>query len=231
MSNIFVSDRKIELSAKCFRVRSTNGHKNQHPTVPATIKLNIANGFPKIPKSFWLSFEATMSRNARVIMSVIRTRTLQEVFEESKMVISQLTEEEILEFKEAFLLFDKDGNGTISIKELGIAMRALGQNPTEQQIMEIIHDVDLDGNGQVEFPEFCVMMKRIMKETDSEMIREAFKIFDRDGNGVITANEFRLFMTNMGMCFEEFEVEEMMNEVDCDGNGEIDYEEFVKIFS
>lgn len=47
-------------------------------------------------------------------------------------MIRQLTEEEIEEFKEAFLLFDKDGNGTISTKELGIAMRALGQNPTEQ---------------------------------------------------------------------------------------------------
>ncbi|EFO98290.1 hypothetical protein CRE_26030 [Caenorhabditis remanei] len=107
MSNIFVSDRKIELSAKCFRVASTKGHKSQHPTVPETIKFNITHGFPKIPKSFWLSFEATMSRNTRVIMSVMRTRTLQEVFEESKLVISQLTEEEIYEFKEAFQLFDK----------------------------------------------------------------------------------------------------------------------------
>lgn len=43
----------------------------------------------------------------KVIMSIMRTRTLQEVFEESKLVISQLTEEEIHEFKEAFLLFDK----------------------------------------------------------------------------------------------------------------------------
>lgn len=66
MSNIFVSDRKIELSAKCFRVSSTKGHKGQqihHPTVPETIKFNITHGFPKLPKSFWLSFEATMSRN------------------------------------------------------------------------------------------------------------------------------------------------------------------------
>ncbi|CAB3406033.1 unnamed protein product [Caenorhabditis bovis] len=233
MSNIFVFDDKIELAEHCFREanksrRSSSKCQHRNKSI-INLPWRLAIKIPKIPK--FLSFDARMSRNARVIMSVIRTRTLQEVFEESKMVISQLTEEEILEFKEAFLLFDKDGNGTISIKELGVAMRALGQNPTEQQMLEIIQDVDLDGNGQVEFPEFCVMMKRIMKDTDREMIREAFKVFDRDGNGVITAQEFKIFMINMGMCFDEAEVEEMMREVDCDGNGEIDYEEFVKIFT
>lgn len=44
----------------------------------------------------------------------------------------QLSVEEIEEFREAFNVFDKDGSGTISSKELGIAMRTLGQNPTEQ---------------------------------------------------------------------------------------------------
>lgn len=46
----------------------------------------------------------------------------------------KLTLEEIDEFREAFMMFDKDGNGTISTKELGVAMRSLGQNPTEQVI-------------------------------------------------------------------------------------------------
>jgi hypothetical protein len=34
----------------------------------------------------------------------------------------------IAEFKEAFSLFDKDGDGTITTKELGTVMRSLGQN-------------------------------------------------------------------------------------------------------
>jgi len=34
-----------------------------------------------------------------------------------------LTEEQIAEFKEAFSLFDKDGDGTITTKELGTVMR------------------------------------------------------------------------------------------------------------
>ena len=39
----------------------------------------------------------------------------------------QLTEEQIAEFKEAFSLFDKDGDGTITTKELGTVMRSLGE--------------------------------------------------------------------------------------------------------
>lgn len=48
----------------------------------------------------------------------------------------QLTEEQIAEFKEAFSLFDKDGDGTITTKELGTVMRSLGQNPTEAELQD-----------------------------------------------------------------------------------------------
>ena len=40
-------------------------------------------------------------------------------------------EEEIENYKEAFLEFDKDGSGNISMMELGTVMRTLGENPTE----------------------------------------------------------------------------------------------------
>ena len=51
----------------------------------------------------------------------------------------------ISEYRQAFAMFDKDGDGTISTKELGIVMRSLGQNPTEQELQEIINEVDIDG--------------------------------------------------------------------------------------
>ena len=96
----------------------------------------------------------------------------------------QLTEEQIAEFKEAFSLFDKDGDGTITTKELGTVMRSLGQNPTEAELQDMINEVDADGNGTIDFPEFLTMMARKMKDTDSEEeIREAFRVFDKDGNG------------------------------------------------
>lgn len=140
----------------------------------------------------------------------------------------QLTEEQIAEFKEAFSLFDKDGDGTITTKELGTVMRSLGQNPTEAELQDMINEVDADGNGTIDFPEFLTLMARKMKDTDSEEeLIEAFKVFDRDGNGLISAAELRHVMTNLGEKLTDEEVDEMIREADIDGDGQINYEEFV----
>ncbi|KAF5833502.1 calmodulin-like protein [Dunaliella salina] len=142
----------------------------------------------------------------------------------------QLTEDQIAEFKEAFALFDKDGDGTITTKELGTVMRSLGQNPTEAELQDMINEVDADGNGTIDFPEFLMLMARKMKETDQEEeLREAFKVFDRDGNGYISAAELRHVMTNLGEKLSEQEVEEMIREADVDNDGQVNYDEFVNM--
>ncbi|OWK15890.1 hypothetical protein Celaphus_00004639 [Cervus elaphus hippelaphus] len=130
----------------------------------------------------------------------------------------QLTEEQIAEFKEAFSLFDKDGDGTITTKELGTVMRSLGQNPTEAELQDMINEVDADGNGTIDFPEFLTMMARKMKDTDSEEeIREAFQL--------------RHVMTNLGEKLTDEEVDEMIREADIDGDGQVNYEEFVQMMT
>merc|ERR1719402_726204 len=96
------------------------------------------------------------------------------------------------ELKEAFDEFDKDGSGAISSKELLGVMRAMGQNPTEDELNSLVMEVDLDGNGTIEFPEFLEMMKQKATEEDQEEeLKEAFKIFDRRRNGFITLKELR----------------------------------------
>eukprot|EP00828_Plagiopyla_frontata_P003878 TRINITY_DN112_c0_g1_i1.p1 TRINITY_DN112_c0_g1~~TRINITY_DN112_c0_g1_i1.p1 ORF type:complete len:225 (-),score=52.66 TRINITY_DN112_c0_g1_i1:190-864(-) len=151
------------------------------------------------------------------------------ILSKSKMA-DQLTEEQIAEFKEAFSLFDKDGDGTITTKELGTVMRSLGQNPTEAELQDMINEVDADGNGTIDFPEFLSLMARKMKDTDTEEeLIEAFKVFDRDGNGLISAAELRHVMTNLGEKLTDEEVDEMIREADIDGDGQINYEEFVRM--
>nr|BAW98169.1 luminescent protein GeNL(Ca2+)-520 [synthetic construct] len=144
----------------------------------------------------------------------------------------QLTEEQIAEFKEAFSLFDKDGDGTITTRELGTVMRSLGQNPTEAELQDMINEVDADGNGTIYFPEFLTMMARKMKDTDSEEeIREAFRVFDKDGNGYISAAQLRHVMTNLGVKLTDEEVDEMIREADIDGDGQVNYEEFEQMMT
>lgn len=50
-----------------------------------------------------------------------------------------------LEYREAFQLFDKDGGGTISTKELKQVFEALGQHPSEEDVQSMISEVDQDG--------------------------------------------------------------------------------------
>ena len=131
--------------------------------------------------------------------------------------------------KEAFALFDKNGDGTITVAELGVVMNNLGQNPTPTELQDMINEVDVDGNGTLEFEEFCQLMARQTKETGQEdELKERFKLFDRDGNGFIDRDELRTVMQQLGEKLSEDEIEEMIEDADKDGDGQIDYNEFVK---
>lgn len=150
----------------------------------------------------------------------------------SKSNANQLKREQIMEFKEAFSLFDKDGDGTITTKELGTVMRALGQNPTERELTDMINEVDADGNGSLDFPEFLTMMVRKMKDTSAYAeIEEAFKVFDTNGNGLISAAELRYFMTKHGeMKMNDEEVDEMIKEANF-VNGHLDFNGFLQLLA
>lgn len=62
------------------------------------------------------------------------------------------------EARKIFMMFDKDGGGTIDAGELGDALRQMGQKVTDEEVAKMIADVDDDGTGEIEFPEFCAMM-------------------------------------------------------------------------
>ncbi|KAJ2310779.1 hypothetical protein IWW54_003007 [Coemansia sp. RSA 2705] len=142
-------------------------------------------------------------------------------------------EQHIKELRDAFAIFDTDNNGEISREELGVLMRSLSHNPTEEEITDMINEVDENGDGKIDFSEFIAMMARqpMSAEGPESEIMEAFRVFDKNGDGVISAQELRHVMTSLGEKLTDAEIEEMIREADVDGDGQINYEEFAKMMT
>lgn len=67
------------------------------------------------------------------------------------------TENDLLE---AFKVFDKDQDGSITQDELRSVMTNLGQKLTSQELDEMIKEADTDGDGKINYKEFVKMMVR-----------------------------------------------------------------------
>ncbi|KAF4625665.1 hypothetical protein G7Y89_g12499 [Cudoniella acicularis] len=69
-----------------------------------------------------------------------------------------LSQEEIQILKHEFDQYDQDRGGNITVEEFGRVMKKTGQNPTDEELAQIIKEVDLDGDGTINFDEFIAMM-------------------------------------------------------------------------
>merc|ERR1712048_1348083 len=62
------------------------------------------------------------------------------------------------ELKEAFRIYDKEGNGYISTDVLKEILQELDSKLTNEDLDNIIEEVDEDGSGTLDFDEFMEMM-------------------------------------------------------------------------
>ena len=68
--------------------------------------------------------------------------------------VQKLTEEQRAELKEAFAVFDIDGDAQIEANELKVVLEAIGRKVTMETVQEMIQKVDNDGTGQINYSEF-----------------------------------------------------------------------------
>ncbi|PMD33506.1 EF-hand [Hyaloscypha variabilis F] len=74
------------------------------------------------------------------------------------MAHKSLSTEEIQIFKDLFDSYDADKGGNITVEEFARVMKESGQNPSDEEVQQIIKEVDLDGDGTINFDEFIAMM-------------------------------------------------------------------------
>lgn len=142
----------------------------------------------------------------------------------------ELTDEQKLEIREAFDLFDTDKSGSIDYHELKVAMRALGFDVRKAEVLKLMKEYDRNQTGQIEYPDFVdIMTQKISERDPEEEIKNAFSLFDDDQTGGISVKNLRRVARELGETMSDDELQAMIDEFDRNGDGVIDEAEFLAI--
>jgi calcium-dependent protein kinase len=152
------------------------------------------------------------------------------------MIATQLPRNEIEDLRLYFKSLDKNGDGTISNKELrqGLEMQAKANKFDKLADLEWLMSIDTDGSGSVDYTEFiaAAIDKRIYQRRD--VIWSAFRAFDLDGNGSIDKQELKMVMDASAagaVALPEEKIKALIKDADKDGDGKIDFEEFMAMMT
>ena len=92
------------------------------------------------------------------------------------------SEAQMEEFRAAFAVFDGDDSGSIEAEELGAVLKALGVNPPQAQLDNMMLEADEDGSGEIDFDEFVTLVNKLMqvrRATATTIVRPLLLSCDR----------------------------------------------------
>jgi len=150
------------------------------------------------------------------------------------------------ELREAFALFDADGDGEVTVKELSDIFKKLrAENKIKQsELQALLRASDKDKNGTINFQEFHELWEKLKSygsgsecglvelTQEEKTIREEFDKLDQDGSGFICKSE--MMKTISGCNFlagdREAEAKKCIDDIDVNGDGKISYPEFLMVW-
>jgi len=128
--------------------------------------------------------------------------------------------ETLQRFKENFRLLDTNKDGKLTQQEAGILFRAFGQNPTDEDLSNMLDPLP----ALISFDEFVLFFKKNYRPPISEdVLIQAFQVFDVTDKGVLNVDKFKDVMASLGEPLPVSEIAEIMSEIQVDSNGNFDY--------
>ncbi|CAH2085391.1 unnamed protein product [Euphydryas editha] len=141
-------------------------------------------------------------------------------------VVAELDENKIFELKEAFLLFDLDGDGYIDHNDLCGTFVSLGERVDEQAVKNML----AEASDPLDFDSFVNLLGYKTLELDSEeTLIAALSRWDIDNTGYISEDRIRHDLMTWGDRFTEKEADYALDEaptIQKDGYTFIDYKQF-----
>ncbi|XP_041989250.1 myosin regulatory light chain, smooth muscle [Aricia agestis] len=143
-------------------------------------------------------------------------------------VLAELDENKIFELKEAFLLFDMNGDGCIDFDDLRATLVSLGETIDEEAVKKMM----AEASEPLDFDAFVNLLGYRTLELDSEeTLVEALSRWDTHNTGYISEERIRHDLMTWGDRFTEKEADYALDEapiIKKDGYNFIDYKQFCR---
>lgn len=126
-----------------------------------------------------------------------------------------LTDTQKNEIKMAFDFFDITGSGTIDSKNLKVVLRALGFDPTNDEISKLIKDLRHEEVKQdlskIDFQQFLeIMIVKMSQKDQQEDIDKAYNLFIDPKQGKVTFDSLKQVVEDLEEDMTDEEIYELM---------------------
>ena len=146
--------------------------------------------------------------------------------------VSDLTEAEKQEIREAFDMFATDGSAYLDLSQFKVAMRALGFIPAKGEARKLMQKVADGENAFLDFNQFQELMaQKIFARKPDEEIEQAFKLFDKDEDDQISFEDLKAITEELGENLTEQELLDMIKEADRQKKGMISRQDFFRVLT
>jgi centrin-1 len=142
------------------------------------------------------------------------------------------SEEEVI--RHAFQLFDTEGVGRVSVKEVREALEEGGSERAKSLLKCLPQDGKEGGSAYLTLNEFIALLTQRQNDDDDDTVDDMtrmFRLFDKDRKGYIEVKDLKRIAVELGESMTEMELREMIDRGSTPGKGKVTLEEFTAIMT